>query len=43
MHDEFGKANPELPVPHTHHSVRFSITDPGDILATGNGYPTNHE
>lgn len=30
-------------VPRTHNSVSFSITGPAEIIATGNGDPTNHE
>ncbi len=30
-------------VPRTHDSVQYSISGPGEIAATGNGDPTNHE
>lgn len=32
-----------LLVPRTHSSVSYSITGPGEIVAIGNGDPTNHE
>jgi beta-galactosidase len=32
-----------LVVPRTHNSVQYSISGPGEIAATGNGDPTNHE
>jgi beta-galactosidase len=30
-------------VPRTHHSVRFKLDGPGEIIAVGNGDPTSHE
>jgi beta-galactosidase len=32
-----------VPVPRTHDRVRFSLTGPGDIVATDNGDPTSFE
>lgn len=32
-----------LMVPRTHNSVAFSLEGPGEIIAMGNGDPTNHE
>ncbi|MCF7849409.1 MAG: DUF4982 domain-containing protein [Kiritimatiellales bacterium] len=32
-----------LPVPRTHNTVKYAITGPGEIIAVGNGDPTNHE
>ena len=32
-----------LTVPRTHNSVSYSIDGPGEIIAIGNGDPTNHE
>lgn len=32
-----------LTVPRTHNSVTYSIDGPGEIIAIGNGDPTNHE
>ena len=30
-------------VPRTHNSVSYQISGPGEIIAVGNGDPTNHE
>jgi beta-galactosidase len=35
--------NNGLTVPRTHNSVTYSIEGPGEIIAIGNGDPTNHE
>lgn len=32
-----------LVVPRTHNSVKYTLTGPGEIIAIGNGDPTNHE
>jgi len=32
-----------LLVPRTHNSVTYTLTGPGEIIAVGNGDPTNHE
>jgi beta-galactosidase len=32
-----------LPVPRSHHPVTFSLSGPGEILATDNGDPTSHD
>lgn len=32
-----------LLVPRTHNSVTYTLTGPGEIIAIGNGDPTNHE
>jgi beta-galactosidase len=32
-----------LLVPRTHNSVKYSLSGPGEIIAVGNGDPTNHE
>ncbi|MGJ8643247.1 MAG: beta-galactosidase GalB [Luteolibacter sp.] len=32
-----------LLVPKTHNSVKYSLSGPGEIIAVGNGDPTNHE
>ena len=32
-----------LLVPRTHNSIKYSLSGPGEIIAVGNGDPTNHE
>lgn len=37
------KDRKDVMVPRTHNSVSYTISGPGEIIAVGNGDPTNHE